>query len=175
MLISTNTAKVRAAQRSRRRKKVATATVGTCRLTNYLRVMIPDTLEALPLRANGFEQVERRRWVRSEPRRTRRSQSRERPSLPGSSLRGLCGLCGSLYANRDLGLRVSPRQESMRPLQARHAFAALALGSPLIADALFAFLKILARFVRRIGLPRRQFTAVRAEHGQELLVVDVPE
>src|SRR5713226_6093437 len=51
MLISTNTAKVRAAQRSRRRKKVATATVGTCRLTNYLRVLTPDTLEALPLGA----------------------------------------------------------------------------------------------------------------------------
>src|SRR5262249_26832808 len=50
MLISTTTAKVRAASRSRHRKKVATAMVGTCRPTNYLQVMIPDTLEALPLR-----------------------------------------------------------------------------------------------------------------------------
>src|SRR5713101_3022513 len=54
MLISTNTAKVRAVQRSRRRKKVATVTVGTCRLTNYLRVPTPDTLEALAFKGKDL-------------------------------------------------------------------------------------------------------------------------
>src|ERR1051325_6548982 len=71
MLTSISIAKVRAAQRSRRRKKVAITTVDTCRPTNYWQGMIPDTLEALSLKGglieNGFENIEATSFIVAQP------------------------------------------------------------------------------------------------------------